>query len=70
MQMGIPRTHAPFQPYMMILFLLITLPAAVGYLLSVIPMWNYALDTNEHNRILEELNKRRHGQEEIAKMQD
>lgn len=60
---GIPRTHPPYQKYMMILFLLITLPAAVGYLLSAIPMWNYSLDTNEHNRILEELNKRRHSQE-------
>ncbi len=65
---GIPRTNPDYQPYMMILFLLITLPAAAGYLLSVIPMWNYALDTKEHNKILQELNKRRHNQEDSLSM--
>jgi len=58
---GTPRTSPEFQPYMMILFFLIAIPAAAGYLLTVIPMWKYTLDTHEHNRIIEELNKRRHG---------
>jgi len=58
---GVARTNPEFQPYMMIMFFLITVPAAVGYLLTVIPMRKYELDTDEHNRIIEELNKRRHG---------
>jgi len=57
---GTPRTEPEFQPFMMIMFFLITIPAALGYLLTVIPMWKYALDTDEHNRIIGELNQRRH----------
>jgi len=57
---GIARTNPEFQPYMMIMFFLITIPAAVGYLLTVLPMWKYELDTDEHDRIIEELNQRRH----------
>jgi len=60
---GVARTNPEFQPYMMIMFFLITIPAAVGYLLTVLPMWKYELDTPEHNRIMEELNQRRHGAE-------
>ena len=61
---GTPRTAPEFQSYMMILFFLIAIPAAIGYLLTVIPMWKYSLDTDEHNRIIEELNKRRHENQE------
>jgi len=57
---GVARTNPEFQPYMMIMFFLITIPAAVGYLLTVLPMWKYELDTDEHNKIMEELNARRH----------
>ena len=60
---GVARTNPEFQPYMMIMFFLITIPAAVGYLLTVLPMWKYELDTPEHDRIMEELNQRRHGAE-------
>ena len=56
---GIPRTEPEFQPYMMILFFLVSIPPAIGYLLSVIPTWKYALDSGEHKKILEELNRRR-----------
>ena len=38
---GVARTNPEFQPYMMIMFFLITIPAAVGYLLTVLPMWKY-----------------------------
>ena len=57
---GIPRLESEFAPYMMILFFLVSIPPAVGYFLSVIPTWKYALDTDEHKRILVELNNRRH----------
>jgi len=59
---GIARTNPEFQPYMMIMFFLITIPAAIGYLLTVLPMWKYELDTQEHDKIIDELNKRRHGE--------
>ncbi|MCL2494201.1 MAG: MFS transporter [Oscillospiraceae bacterium] len=66
---GIPRTEPEFQPYMMILFFLVSVPPAIGYLISVLPTWRYALDTAEHKRILEELNARRgaRGAEEVAR---
>ncbi|MCL2301430.1 MAG: MFS transporter [Firmicutes bacterium] len=60
---GVARTNPEFQPYMMIMFFLITIPAAAGYLLTVLPMRKYELDTQEHDRIMEELNQRRHGAE-------
>jgi len=58
---GVARTNPAFQPYMMIMFFLITIPAAAGYLLTVLPMWKYELDTGEHEKIIAELNQRRHG---------
>jgi Na+/melibiose symporter-like transporter len=61
---GAPRTNPEFQPYLMILFFLIAVPAAAGYFLTVLPMRNYALDTPEHNRIIAELNQRRQGAQE------
>jgi len=65
---GIPRTEPEFQPYMMILFFLVSVPPAIGYLISVLPTWRYALDTAEHKRILEELNARRgaRGAQEVS----
>lgn len=55
---GIPREEAHFSPFMMILFFLVSLPPAIGCILAVIPTWKYALDDDEHQRILAELNKR------------
>jgi len=46
------------------LFFLVTVPPAVGSLLSVIPTWRYALRDAEHRRVLDELNCRRHEGEE------
>ncbi|MCL2106615.1 MAG: MFS transporter [Oscillospiraceae bacterium] len=63
---GVPRSNPDFAPYMMILFFLVSVPPAIGYLLSVIPTWNYALDTDEHRRILEELNQRRREQRQLS----
>ena len=42
------------------MFFLITIPATVGYLLTVVPMWKYELDTKEHDKIIGVLNERRH----------
>jgi len=63
---GIPRLEPEFQSYMMILFFLVSVPVAVGHFLSVIPTWKYALDTDEHKKILEELNQRRHERDEAG----
>lgn len=50
--------------YMAMLFFCISVPPAIGALLSVIPTWKYALDDDEHKKILDELNKRRRDKEE------
>jgi len=57
---GIPRDNPKYEPYIMLLFFLVSIPPAVGCLLSVIPTWHYSLEDDEHTRILGELNKRRH----------
>ncbi|MCL2494530.1 MAG: glycoside-pentoside-hexuronide (GPH):cation symporter [Oscillospiraceae bacterium] len=62
-QGGVARANPDFQPYMMIMFFLITIPAAIGFILTILPMWKYELDTEEHDRIMAELNERRHGVE-------
>ena len=67
---GIPREEAHFSPFMMILFFLVSLPPAIGCILAVIPTWKYALDDDEHQRILAELNKRRHQKELEQKNQE
>jgi len=57
---GIPRLESKYAPYMLILFFLISIPPAVGGILSVIPTWHYSLTDEEHRRILAALNERRH----------
>jgi melibiose permease len=57
---GIPRIEANYSKFMMILFFLVSIPPAIGCILSVIPTWKYALDDDEHKRILNILNERRH----------
>lgn len=57
----IPREIPDFNPYMMILFFIVSVPPAIGCILSVIPTWNYCLDDDRHNKILAALNARRHG---------
>lgn len=58
----IPRLIPEFEPYMAVLFFLVSIPPAIGGLLSVIPTWKYALPNKEHERILAELNQRRHSE--------
>lgn len=57
---GIPRLEPQYQSFMMILFFLVSIPPVIGCILSVIPTWKYALDDKEHERILNELNIKRH----------
>jgi len=58
---GIPRLTEEYAPYMAVLFFLISVPPAVGGILSVIPTWHYSLSDEEHSDILVQLNRRRHG---------
>jgi sugar (glycoside-pentoside-hexuronide) transporter len=57
---GIPRLESHFSSFMGVLFFLVSIPPAIGCILSVIPTWKYALDDDEHKRILGILNERRH----------
>ena len=45
--------------YAAAMFFLISIPPAIGMLLSAIPTWKYALTDKEHTRILGELVKKR-----------
>ena len=60
---GLPRTAPQYQKLMMVLFILVSIPPAISCLLAVIPTWKYCLDDDVHNKILEELNRRRHDKE-------
>lgn len=61
---GIPRLNPEYEPFMMILFFIVSIPPAIGCILSVIPTWKYALPDKEHKRILAELNEKRHSNAE------
>jgi len=63
---GIPRLEPKYANYMMVLFFLVSIPPAIGGVLSVIPTWKYALSDEEHKRLLAELNERRHEAKEDA----
>lgn len=56
---GIARENPEFEPFMMIMFFLISVPPAIGCILSALPTWHYALPDKEHKRMLDELNARR-----------
>jgi sugar (glycoside-pentoside-hexuronide) transporter len=56
----LPREVPAYDNYMMILFFLVSIPPAIGGILSIIPTWKYSLDDDIHNQIMAELNIRRH----------
>ena len=58
-----PRTVPEFEPYMRVLFVIVSIPPAIGCILTVIPTWKYCLDDAEHKRILAELAARRSANE-------
>ncbi|OQA47529.1 MAG: Melibiose carrier protein [Firmicutes bacterium ADurb.Bin300] len=53
---------ADYPKYAMAMFLLCSIPPAIGLLLSVLPLRRYALSDSEHSRILDELNQKRHNE--------
>ncbi len=52
-------TNEQYWGFAAMLFFCMSVPPAIGALLSVIPTWNYSLDDDEHARILKELNAKR-----------
>lgn len=54
------------RPYAMAMFFLVSIPPAIGMILSIIPMLKYELTDKEHTRILNELNARRSGDVVVA----
>ena len=60
--LGLARENPDFQPFMAVMFFLISIPPAIGCLLTVIPTWKYALPNAEHKRILKALNEKRHSE--------
>lgn len=54
-----PRDIPEFEPFMRVLFVIVSIPPAIGCILTVIPTWKYCLDDAEHKRILAELAARR-----------
>ena len=48
-----------FEPYATAMMFLVSIPPAIGLLISVIPTIKYALSDKEHTRILNELIEKR-----------
>lgn len=67
---GIARENPEFQPYMFIMFFLVSVPPLIGSLLMVIPTWKYALSDERHKQILAELNEKRHAARMAAEAQE
>jgi len=55
----LPRLNPEYDSIMMILFFLISIPPAIGCILSVLPTLKYALNDDVHDVILRDLNDRR-----------
>ena len=67
---GIPRLEPKYAQFMMVLFFLVSIPPAIGSILTVLPTWKYALTDAEHKRILAALNERRHKLEAQTQAED
>ena len=55
-------TNPDFHMYRLGMFLLVSIPSAIGFVLSVIPMLGYEISNEEHKKILDELNAKRNSQ--------
>lgn len=55
----LPREMAQYDNFMMILFFLVSVPPAIGSLLSVLPTRKYDLSNDKHKQIVLELTERR-----------
>lgn len=62
--LDLPRHMAEYDSFMTVLFFLVSIPPAIGCLLSVIPTWRYSLDDDVHSKIIDELNSRRHANDD------
>ncbi|MDR0855759.1 MAG: glycoside-pentoside-hexuronide (GPH):cation symporter [Christensenellaceae bacterium] len=60
------REAPQYDKYMMMLFFLISIPPALGSILSVIPTWKYPLTNKAHDDIMIELKARRDAREAVA----
>lgn len=65
---GIPKDAPQYSKLMMILFFLISIPPAISCILSVLPTWNYSLDDDVHKEIINELNRRRHSDDNTTEV--
>ena len=54
-----PRDIPEFENFMLVLFIIVSIPPAIGCIITVIPTWKYCLDDAEHKKILAELARRR-----------
>ncbi len=59
-------TAPEFEAYRFGLFFLVSIPAAVTCIISIIPMRKYEISNAEHRRILDSLNEKRNSAEKIA----
>lgn len=56
---GLVTFAEDYRSFAMIMFFLVSIPPAIGMILSIIPMLKYELTDKEHTRILDELNVKR-----------
>lgn len=56
---GLVTFAEDYRSFAMIMFFLVSIPPAIGMILSIIPMLKYELTDKEHTRILDELNAKR-----------
>ncbi len=56
---GLVTFAEEYKTFAMIMFFLVSIPPAIGMILSIIPMLKYELNDKEHSRILDELNAKR-----------
>ena len=56
---GLVTFAEEYKTFAMIMFFLVSIPPAIGMILSIIPMLKYELTDKEHTRILDELNAKR-----------
>ena len=56
---GLVTFAEEYRTFAMIMFFLVSIPPAIGIILSIIPMLKYELNDKEHSRILDELNAKR-----------
>ncbi len=56
---GLVTFAEEYKTFAMIMFFLVSIPPAIGMVLSIIPMLKYDLTDKEHTRILDELNQKR-----------